>query len=379
MAQFCVGGKSIVIMENDPCSKGEKTGDFFRKEEPISRASEETERQEKVQEMRFHFNTGKAGMDDPVQKNVNEVVEKVLKGTAYYKRQQEKQAENAKKVEFYKAKLAAVYQDQKLYAKLKKEYEAKIKDLTKNVDLTRQWIHIDLDMFYVAIELRDNPSLADKPVAVGSSVLSTSNYIARKFGVRSAMPSHVAKLLCPSLILLPVNMNKYKEASDKFMSIVEEYDPEFETMGLDEAKLDITEYLENHNIEPTKENLEKIMNDIRQRINFEIKITASCGCAPNPLLAKLCSEKAKPNGQRFLEADQTIIEEFVGELDVRKIPGIGPQSEDVLKGLGIMTALDMRSRLFDLFVIYNEYERFIDYARDCHGIAVVISFYSDYS
>lgn len=322
-------------------------------------------------EMRFQFNTGKAGMEQPVQQNVNQVVDKVLKGTAYYKRQQEKQEENAKKVEFYKAKLAAVQKDDKLMAKLRKEYSLKIKDLTKDVDLSRKWIHIDLDMFYVAIELRDNRTLVDKPVAVGSSVLTTSNYIARKFGVRSAMPSHVARMLCPELILLPVNMHKYQEASKKFMAIVEEYDPEYESMGLDEAKLDVTEYLENHNIEQTKENLEKVMLEIRTRINQEINITASCGCAANPLLAKLCSEKGKPNGQFYLEPDQPFIEEFIGQLDIRKIPGIGPQSEDILKGLGIGTVAQMRERLFDLYIIYGEYERFMDYAMDSHGISMV--------
>ena len=329
------------------------------------------------QEMRFHFNTGKAGMEQPVQKNVNEIVEKVLKGTAYYKRQLERQEENAKKVELYKAKLNAVQKDEKLHAKLQKEFASKVKDLTKNVDLTRQWIHIDLDMFYVAIELRDNPSLSDKPVAVGGSVLSTSNYVARKYGVRSAMPIHIAKLLCPELILLPVDMAKYHEASKKFMAIVEEYDPDFETMGLDEAKLDITEYMENHKYEPNKENAEKVMEEIRTRINQEIKITASSGFAANPMLAKLCSEKAKPNGQYYLESDQKIIEDYVGNLDIRKIPGIGPQSEDILKGLGIHTASDMRKRLFDLYVIYGEYERFLAYAMDCHGIAMVGSLYLD--
>lgn len=119
-------------------------------------------------EMRFQFNATKAGMEEMVQRNINEVVEKALKGTAYYKHQQDKQEANAKKVEFYKAKLAAVYGDQKVMAKLQRQYREKVAGLTSSVDVSRSWIHIDLDMFFVAIELRDNPSLQDKPVAVGS-------------------------------------------------------------------------------------------------------------------------------------------------------------------------------------------------------------------
>lgn len=185
------------------------------------------------------------------------------------------------------------------------------------------------------------------------------------------MPAHVAKLLCPSLIILPVNIAKYKEASSKFLAIVEDYDQDFESMGLDEAKLDVTDYFVSNGIEPTQANAEHLMAEIRQKVNEAIKITASAGFACNPMLAKLCSEKAKPNGHFYLKPDQQVIEEFVGALDVRKIPGVGPQSEDILKGLGINTAKDMRDRLFDLFIIFGEYERFIDYARDCHGLCSV--------
>lgn len=122
-------------------------------------------------EMRFHFNANKAGMEEMVQKNINEVVEKALKGTAYYKRQVEKQEANAKKIEFYKAKLTSVHSDPKLLARVTTQFESRIKDLKKDLDLSRQWIHIDLDMFFVAIELRDNPQYKDKPVGVGRESL----------------------------------------------------------------------------------------------------------------------------------------------------------------------------------------------------------------
>jgi DNA polymerase kappa len=101
-----------------------------------------------------------------------------------------------------------------------------------------------MDMFYAAVEIRDNPELADKPIAVGdSSMISTANYIARKFGVRSAMPGFIGKKICPDLIFVPHHGEKYKAVGKVFRAIIEEYDPEFESMGLDEANLDVTRYL----------------------------------------------------------------------------------------------------------------------------------------
>ena len=110
-------------------------------------------------------------------------------------------------------------------------------------------MHIDMDMFYAAVEIRDSPHLGDKPVAIGSySMISTANYVARKYGVRSAMPGFIGKKLCPDLIFIPCNMKKYRKVSKVFKSILEMYDPGFESMGCDEANLDITDYLVSHNL-----------------------------------------------------------------------------------------------------------------------------------
>ena len=117
-------------------------------------------------------------------------------------------------------------------------------DIEKERNLSRTWAHIDMDMFYAAVEIRDNPKLGDKPLAVGDeSMISTANYIARKYGVRSAMPGFIAKRLCPQLIFVPCNFQKYREVSKVFKGILQEYDPDYESMGLDEANLDLTHYL----------------------------------------------------------------------------------------------------------------------------------------
>ncbi len=106
-----------------------------------------------------------------------------------------------------------------------------------------------MDMFFAAVEIRDRPELKDKPVAVGGiGMISTANYVARKYGVRSAMPGFIAKQLCPELILIPCNFEKYSQVSGIFKQILQEYDPEFESMGSDEANLDLTPYLQDNHI-----------------------------------------------------------------------------------------------------------------------------------
>lgn len=107
-----------------------------------------------------------------------------------------------------------------------------------------------MDMYYAAVEIRDRPELAKIPLAIGSdSMISTANYEARKYGVRSAMPGFIARKLCPHLMFIPCNFNKYREVSLVFKEIVEKYDPEFESMGLDECNLDVTEYCLTNNID----------------------------------------------------------------------------------------------------------------------------------
>ena len=123
-----------------------------------------------------------------------------------------------------------------------------------------------MDMYYAAVEIRDNPSLADKPIAIGSEqMISTANYIARKFGVRSAMPGFIGKKLCPELIFIPCNFQKYKDTSKIFKAILGEYDPEYESMGLDEANLDVTEYLNSHDMN-NDEGRQKVAEEIRRKI-----------------------------------------------------------------------------------------------------------------
>ena len=151
----------------------------------------------------------------------------------------------------------------------------------------RKIIHIDLDCFYAAVEVRDNPTLAGKPVGVGGAsnskrgVLCTANYEARQFGVRSAMSSYKAKQLCKDLILVPVNMEKYKQISQQIHAIFKRYTAIIEPLSLDEAYLDVTD------CPLYKGSATLIAEAIRQDIETELRLTASAGIAPNKLIAKI--------------------------------------------------------------------------------------------
>lgn len=203
----------------------------------------------------------------------------------------------------------------------------------------RKIIHIDMDCFYAAVEIRDNPSLANKPVAVGGSaeergVLCTCNYIARKFKVSSAMATAYAKRLCPDLIVLPVNMNKYKEISYIIRNIFMEFTMLIEPLSLDEAYLDVT-HSPHYNGSATL-----IAKAIRQKIWDTVQLTASAGVSSNKLLAKIASGWNKPNGL-FVVRPQDI-DQFVKNLAVNELYGVGKVTAKKLNYLGIKTCADLQ-------------------------------------
>ena len=184
-----------------------------------------------------------------------------------------------------------------------------------------------MDCFYAAVEIRDRPELADQPVAVGGSgrrgVLTTCNYVAREFGVRSAMPGFKALDLCPHLIMLPVNLKKYRDVSRQVRQIFSGYTDLVEPLSLDEAYLDLT---------LLDEPASKIAKEIRAKIFKETGLTASAGIAPNMLLAKIASDWRKPNGQFTITPDK--VDAFMVELPLHKLRGIGPKTAEKLKQRG---------------------------------------------
>ncbi|KAM6391391.1 DNA polymerase kappa [Rhynochetos jubatus] len=296
-------------------------------------------------------------------------------------------------------------------------------ELEQSRDLSSTIVHIDMDAFYAAVEMRDNPELKEKPIAVGSmSMLSTSNYHARRFGVRAAMPGFIGKKLCPHLTIVPLNFEKYSKVSKEVREILTEYDPNFMPMGLDEAYLNITEHLEERlnwpedkrrfffNTETTAGRVnddtsakwnedgyssspvlfedstplmgdhpeqrdqsmensvvfgtsaEEAVKEIRFRIEQKTQLTASAGIAPNTMLAKMCSDRNKPNGQCRITPERQAVLDFLKDLPIRKVPGIGKVTEKMLKALGIVTCSELYQQRALLSLLFSEasWRNFLD-------------------
>jgi DNA polymerase-4 len=207
--------------------------------------------------------------------------------------------------------------------------------------MTRKIIHVDMDCFYAAVEVKHNPELRGKPLGVGGpaesrSVLCTASYEARKFGVRSAMPSATAKRLCPKLILVPPRFDLYKKESHAVREILERYTKRIEPLSLDEAYLDVTD--STH----CRGSATLIAKEIRAAIQKELELTASAGIAPNKFLAKIASDWNKPNGQFVIRPRD--VEKFMLTLPVEKIHGVGKVTAKKMHALGLFTCADIQAR-----------------------------------
>src|SRR5881394_880455 len=178
---------------------------------------------------------------------------------------------------------------------------------------------IDMDAFYTSVEQRDNPTLRGKPVIVGSpptqrGVVAASSYEARKFGVRSAMPSVTAGRLCPSGIFIQPNMEKYRAESRVIMEIISQTGADIEQMSVDEAYLDLSRFCQGNTADESLRLALPVARQIKERIRAERGLTASIGIASNKLLAKLAADHEKPNGLTVIEERQKI--EFLRVLPV---------------------------------------------------------------
>jgi DNA polymerase-4 len=211
----------------------------------------------------------------------------------------------------------------------------------------RRIVHLDMDCFYAAIEVRDDPRLRGQPVAVGGArdrrgVLTTCNYQAREFGVRSAMPTWMALRKCPHLIVVPVRSEVYRRESARIRALMLEYTSRIEPLSLDEAYLDVTSHAR-----PAAE----IAAELRRRIHRTTGLTASAGIGPNKLLAKIASDWNKPDGQHEIRLEE--VDTFMSTLSVRRIWGIGHVAAAKLESIGVRTCGEMQTlplwRLQELF------------------------------
>ena len=210
--------------------------------------------------------------------------------------------------------------------------------MTTNIQ--RKIIHIDADAFYASVEIRDNPKLASKPVAVGGEpsrrgVIATCNYIARKYGIHSAMASSHALRLCPGLVFVAPNFQQYKQVSNQIRDIISRYTDIIEPLSLDEAYLDVSDS-EHYGGSATR-----IAQAIRQDVMNELNLCVSAGVAPNKFLAKIASDWKKPDGLFVITPNEA--QSFIQSLPVNKINGVGKVTTEKLNQLGIQTCGDLHS------------------------------------
>ncbi|KAK9056621.1 hypothetical protein SSX86_023983 [Deinandra increscens subsp. villosa] len=269
------------------------------------------------------YTNAKAGMDGVDKEKVQRVVYEMSKGSKYFENEERKEAYMKQKIENMRAQRAKLKPtDLSHYQRVA---DKRIAELEATRDLSRMWLHVDMDAFYAAVETLSNPSLKGRPMAVGSmSMISTANYEARKFGVRAAMPGFIACKLCPELIFVPTDFKKYTYYSGLTRKVFQEYDPNFMAASLDEAYLDITNVCKERDFG-------EVTEELRQNVYKATGLTCSAGVAPNRLLAKVCSDINKPNGQFLLPKDQAAIMTFISSLPIRKIGGIGKVTEHILK------------------------------------------------
>lgn len=207
--------------------------------------------------------------------------------------------------------------------------------------MSRFILHCDLDCFFAAVEERDNPDYIGKPVIIGADpkdgkgrgVISTCNYEARKFGLRSAMPISQAYKRCPHGTYLHPNFEKYHRASKEVMEIVNSYSDKFQQVSIDEAYLDVSEQCIN--FKEVRDLAEKLKDEVQKNVG----ITISVGCAPTKSIAKIASDYNKPNGITIVEPNE--IKDFLKNLDITRIPGIGKKSKLYYNKKGIKTIGDI--------------------------------------
>lgn len=228
----------------------------------------------------------------------------------------------------------------------------------------RKIIHVDMDAFYASVEQRDHPELRGKPIAVGHSeargVVAAASYEARKYGVRSAMPSQKAKRLCPELVFVPGRMDVYKDVSGQIHGIFHEYTDVIEPISLDEAFLDVTEN------KPGIALAVDIAREIKRKIREQLGLVASAGVSYNKFLAKIASDYRKPDGLCTIHPSQAL--DFIATLPIEDFWGVGPVTARHMHRLGIHNGGQLRERPLELLTrefgkygkVYYDFARGID-------------------
>jgi DNA polymerase-4 len=212
-------------------------------------------------------------------------------------------------------------------------------------DGRRRVLHCDMDCFYAAVHVRDDPSLRGKPLAIGGrpegrGVVAAASYEARRFGIHSAMPSARARRLCSELIILPPDFRRYHREAERIFAIYREITPLVQEVSIDEAYLDVTGHLGAFG------SATRLACEIRRRVREERGLTVSIGVGPNRLVAKIASDFQKPDGLTVVPPER--VQTFLDPLPVRRLHGVGPATERTLAEHGIATIAELRAQPLSL-------------------------------
>ncbi|KAF5380614.1 hypothetical protein D9615_004634 [Tricholomella constricta] len=294
--------------------------------------------------------TGKAGLAKD-QTETNRIIAEASKGSKFYENEKKKDKDLTGRIEKILKQRDDVLRGVDIKT-VEQSADRLIAELESYRDLSQIIVHVDMDAFYANVELLDNSDLEGKPFGVGHGVLTTASYEARKYGVRSGMPGFIAKKLCADLVFVKNHFSRYMEMSKVVMSVFKRYDPNLLAAGCDEAYLNITTYCESHGLTAAE-----CVQEMRRIAFQETKLSASAGIAPTKMLAKICSDKNKPNGQFELPSNKESILSFLHDLSIRKIPGIGRVNERLLESIGIQTCGDIFIHRATIFLMEKQFGR----------------------
>jgi DNA polymerase IV len=222
---------------------------------------------------------------------------------------------------------------------------------------SRRVLHCDMDCFYAAVHMRDDPSLRGKPVVIGGrpesrGVVAAASYEVRRFGVHSAMPSSRARRLCPDAIFIPPDFRRYSRESEKIFAIYHEFTPLVQAVSIDEAYLDVTDHLGEAG------SATAVAREIRRRVREERGLTVSVGVGPNRLIAKIASDFDKPDGLTVVPPAK--VQVFLDPLPVRRLHGVGPATEKALAEMKVHTVAELRAvPLEDLTARFGKHGRIL--------------------
>ncbi|KAG5475058.1 hypothetical protein CUR178_04508 [Leishmania enriettii] len=312
-----------------------------------------------------YFHNTKAGLQTVDKEKREALIKEFSKNSNFYANEERKAQRRQRQIEGLLVKTrqyeASVRGDPNVFRELQRRVAELEASFEAHRSFDRIYTHMDMDMFYAAVEMKKNPQYTEMPLAIGSmSMLSTTNYVARKYGVQSGMPGFIGMRLCPQLVIVPTDFAACRVESGKFKGVVREYDPGAQELGIDEVMMCLNDYLAQHHKNATThaarfDIAERVIEECRRRVAEATGLTASAGIAPTPTLAKMASNYKKPNGQCSVRLfSREAVMSYLARIPVRQVPGIGKCRESLLAGLGIHTLGEVYEQRHRLYYILTQ-------------------------